>query len=257
MTVPQYVFGSGVAWCTPLTDYQGTAIANPSPFLIAGLQDVSLDLSAEMKELRGTNAFPLAIGRGKQKIDVKIKNAQVNGRIWNALFFGQYANQSAGIYDAVFDQAGALIPATPFQITPTIPGSGTWGYNLGVRDANNLPYVRVASGPTTGQYSVAAGVYTFATADVGKTVYIDYNYTGTSTVAQKLVIGNPIMGQAPTFQFDLKIPYNGNVLNVTLFSCVSTKFGLATKLDDFTYPEFDLSAQGPGGAAIGEMSWSQ
>jgi hypothetical protein len=255
MPTPQYIFGTGVGWCTPLTDSTGALIANPAPFLIAGLQNISLDLSAEIKELYGSNAAALAIGRGKQKYAVKVQNAQVNGRIWNSLFFGQ--TLTAGIYDAVYDQVGALIPATPFQITPTPPSSGTWGYNLGVRDVNNLAYARVASGPTTGQYSVAAGVYTFAVADVGKTVYIDYNYTATSTVAQKMTIGNPLMGQAPTFQFDMKIPYGGNVFNVTLFSCVATKAGLATKLDDFVYPEFDFSAQAPGGANIGVMSWSQ
>lgn len=257
MTTPQYLFGSGVGWCTPLTDYTGTAIASPTPFLVAGMQDISLDLSADLKELYGSNAVAVAIGRGKQKFSVKIKNAQINGRIWNSLFFGQTGNQSAGIYDSVFDQIGAPIPATPFQITPVPPSSGTWGYGLGVRDTNNLAYARVASGPTTGQYSVATGVYTFATADVGKTVYIDYNYTATSTVAQKLLLANPLMGQAPTFQFDMKLPYGGNVFNLTLFSCVATKFGVQTKLDDFTYPEFDFSAQAPGAANIGEMSWSQ
>lgn len=255
MTTPQYVFGSGVGWCTPLTDYTGTAITTPSPFLIAGMQDVSLDLSADLKMLYGSNAFAIAIGRGKQKLDVKLKNAQVTARIWNSIYFGQ--SLSAGIYDTVIDLAGAAIPATPFQITPTVPGSGTWGFNLGVRDVNNLPYARVTSGPTTGQYSVVAGVYTFATADVGKIVYIDYNYTATSAIAQKLILLNPIMGQSPTFQFDMTIPYNGNKFNLTLNSCVSTKMSIGTKLDDFTLPEFDFSAQAPGAASIGTLSWSQ
>jgi hypothetical protein len=254
-TTPQYIFGSGTAWCTPLTDYTGASIANPTPFLIAGIQDVGLDLSAEIKELYGSSAVALAIGRGKQKFAIKLKNAQVNGRIWNSMFFGQ--TLAAGIYDAVFDQTGSVIPGTPFQITPTPPSSGTWGYNLGVRDSNNNAFARVASSPATGQYSVAAGVYTFATADTGKTVYIDYNYTATSTVAQKLVLINPLMGQAPTFQFDMRIPYGGNVFNATFYSCVATKFGLATKLDDFTYPEFDLSVQAPGAANVGELSWSE
>lgn len=255
MTTPQYVFGSGVGWCTPLTDYTGAAISNPTPFLIAGMQNVSFDLSADMKSLFGSNAFALAIGRAKQKFDVKINNAQVTGRIWNALFFGQ--SLSAGIYDAYYDQTGTAIPTTPYTITPTPPASGTYGYNLGVRDASGLPYERVASGPTTGQYSLASGVYTFAAADTGKVVYIDYNYIATSTLAQKLVLTNPIMGQAPTFQFDIKIPYNGNNLNVTLPSCVATKVSIATKLDDFTYPEFDFSAQAPGGASPATFSWSQ
>lgn len=255
MTTPQYVFGSGVGWCTPLTDYLGAAITNPTPFLIAGMQDISLDLSAELKTLYGSNSMPIAIGRGKQKFDVKLKNAQVTARIWNSLYFGQPL--TASIYDNFYDNAGTAIPSTPFQLTPTPPSSGTWAYNLGVRDSNGLPYARVASGPTSRQYSVSAGVYTFASADTGNTVYIDYSYTATSTTAQKLALINPIMGQAPTFQFDLKIPYGGNNFNLTLFSCVATKLGFGTKLDDFTLPEFDFSAQAPGTANIGVMSWSE
>lgn len=256
MTTPQYIFGSGVGWCTPLTDYQGNAISPAVPFLIAGMQDVSWDLSADLKMLYGSQSNAIAIGRGKSKFDVKLKNAQVTARIWNSIYFG--LPLTAGIYDNMFDQTGSVIPSTPFQITPTPPSSGTWGWDLGVRNADNTKvYQRVTSGPTTGQYSVAAGVYTFATADVGNTVYIDYHYTATSTVAQKMPIKNVTMGQAPTFQFDMTIPFSGNKLNVTLFSCVATKMGIGTKLDDFTIPEFDFSAQGPGGADLGVMSWSQ
>jgi hypothetical protein len=253
--LPQYVFGPGVAWITQNTDAFGNTISNPSPILIAAMQDVSLDMSAEVKELYGTNSFAIAIGRGKQKLGIKIKNAQVHGRLWNSLFFGQ--TLTAGIYNAVYDVTGAAIPGTPFQITPTVPGSGTFGYDLGVRDVNNLPFARVASAPATGQYSVTSGVYLFASADTGKTVYISYNYTATSTVAQKLAIQNLPMGFAPTFQFDLTVPYNGNVLNATFPNCMATKVALATKLDDFAYPEFDISAFAPGSAGVGTLSWSQ
>jgi hypothetical protein len=262
---PQYVFGPGIGWITPLTDSGGNAIANPSPILVAGLQDISLDLSAEVKELYGTNSYAIAIGRGKQKLAVKVKNAQVHGRLWNSLFFGQ--TLAAGIYDAVYDTTGIAIPATPFQITMTsasgsatniqVPASGTFGYLLSVRDVNNLPYARVASAPATGQFSITGSTITFAAADTGKTVYIDFNYTATSTVAQSLLIANQPMGYAPTFQFDMKIPYQGNVMNATLYSCMATKAGLATKLDDFTYPEFDFSAFAPGAASVGKLSWSQ
>jgi hypothetical protein len=251
----QYVFGPGIAWITPGTDASGNVIANPSPMLIAAVQDISLDLSAELKELYGTNSYSLAIGRGKQKSAIKVKNAHVHGRLWNSFFFGQ--TLTAGLIDNFFDTTGAAIPATPFVITPTVPGSGTWAFGLGVRDANNLPYTRVASGPTTGQYSVSAGAYTFATADTGLTVYIDYQYTATSTVAQHLALINQPMGSAPVFQFDMKIPFAGKTFTASFPNCVGTKIGLATKLDDFAYPELDISAFAPGASAVGTLSWSQ
>lgn len=252
---PQYVFGPGIGWITPLTDAGGNAIAVPAPILVAAMQDINLDMSAELKELYGSNSYAIAIGRGKQKMGAKIKNAQVHGRLWNNLFFGQ--TLTPGIYDAVFDTVGTVLSTA--SVTPAVPGTGTWGYNLGVRDVNNLPLQRVASGPSAGQYAVSAGVYTFAAADVSASVkvFIDFNYTATSTVAQSMLITNQPMGNAPTFQFDLKIPFQGNVFNLTLFSCVATKAGMSTKLDDFTMPEFDFSAQAPGQANIGRLSWSQ
>jgi hypothetical protein len=256
--LPEYHFGPGTAWLTPVQDAFGNVVAtnNASPILIAGIQNIDLDLSAEVKELYGTQSFALAIGRGKQKMGIKISNAQVHGALWNQLFFGQaITNQT---YSMVYDTLGSAIPATPFQITPTVPGTGTWVYNLGVRDANNIPLLRLPTGtPATGQYTCAAGVYTFATADTGKTVYIDYQYTATSLIAKRLDLQNLPMGAMPLFRLDMVFPYLGNVMAATFPFCTSTGAKFATKLDDFAYPEFDLSAFAPGGVSPGTLAWSQ
>lgn len=252
---PQFTFGPGICWVTPVTDYTGAAIANPSPILVAAMQDCSLDLSADLKELYGSYAAPIAIGRGKQKYGFKVKNAHVHSHLWATLYFGMPL--VAGIYDAVYDAIGEVIPTTPFQITPTAPSSGAILFPLGVRDNFNLPYTLVTGTPTTRQYAYSAGVFTFAAADAGITVYIDYRYTAASTTAFKMPIVNPIMGYAPTFSFDMKIPYQGNNFNASFPNCMSTKLGLSTKLDDFAYPEFDLSAFAPGNAGVGTLSWSQ
>lgn len=236
----QYVFGTGSLWGTPTQDATGAAIANPTPVLFGTLQEVSLDTSFDTKMLYGNLQFPVAVGRGKGKISAKAKLAQFNGALINSLFFGQ--TLTAGIVADVYDVTGSVIPTTPFQITPTVPSSGTWSQDLGVRDANGITFTRVASGPTTGQYSVASGVYTFATADTGKTVFISFQYTATSTSAQKSTVTNLPMGYAPTFRADLSIPYNGKSLIVTLPQCLSNKLSFATKLDDFLVPEFDFDA---------------
>jgi hypothetical protein len=111
-----------------------------------------------------------------------------------------------------------------------------------VRHADGTALTRVASAPTTGQYSVAAGVYTFAAADTGVTVYIDYQYTYTSTTAKNSNVASLVMGYAPAFRADLQIPYAGKQLVLTLYWCIGSKISFATKLDDFTIPEFDFSA---------------
>lgn len=236
----QYVFGTGSLWGTPTQDASGNAIVNPTPVLFGTLQEVSLDTSFDTKMLYGNLQFPVAVGRGKGKISAKAKLAQFNGALINSLFFGQ--TLSAGIVADVYDVTGSVIPSTPFQITPTVPSSGTWSQDLGVRSSTGTTLTRVASAPATGQYSVSSGVYTFAAADVGLTVFISFQYTATSTTAQKSTVTNLPMGYAPTFRADLSIPYAGKSLIVTLPNCLSSKLSFATKLDDFLVPEFDFDA---------------
>lgn len=236
----QYVFGSGVLWGTPTTDANGALIVNPTPVQFGTMQDVSLDINFDTKQLYGNLQFPVAVGRGKGKISGKAKAAQMNGSLINSLFFGQTLTN--GIVDNFYDTTGQAIPLTPFTITVTPPSSGTWSQDLGVRDANGTPMSRVASAPTTGQYSVAAGVYTFAAADTGLTVFISYQYTATSTSAVKSTVLNLQMGYAPSFRVDLSMPYAGKKLIFTLPNVLSSKMSFATKQDDFMVPEFDFDA---------------
>jgi hypothetical protein len=235
-----YNFGAGVLWGTPTFDATGAAIANPTPLMLAVTQEVSIDIQGDIKELYGSNQFPVAVGRGKMKITGKAKYGQFNGAVMNSLFFGQTV--TSNLYSIVNDVTGATIPATPFTITPTVPGGGTWAGDLGVRDASGNPMTRVASAPTAGQYSVTAGAYLFAAADTGKLVFINYSYTATSTVAKTSIVQNIQMGQAPTFRADFFNQLGGNGLALTLFACVSNKLALQTKIDDFMIPELDFSA---------------
>jgi hypothetical protein len=249
----QFLFGSGVFWGTPLNDSNGNAIVNPTPVQLGVMQDISMDISFDTKQLYGRFQFPVAIGRGKGKMTGKAKTAQVNASALNSLFFGQ--TLANGLVDNYADVIGSAIPATPFAVTVTPPNAGVWAYDLGVRDANGLPMTKVAATPTTGQYTVGSGgVYTFAAADVGLTVYISYQYTATSTTAKKSTVRNALMGATPTFQGDLYIPFNGKTLVMTIPKCVTTKWAMATKLDDFTIPEFDFD--GFADAAGNALYWA-
>lgn len=247
-----YMFGSGTLFGTQLTDAFGVAIANPSPIQFGTLQDVSIDISGDVKELYGQLQYPVAVGRGKGKVTCKAKMAGVNGLLFNSIFFGQ--TLTAGTYAAVYDTVGTIVPSTPFQITPTIPGSGTFAADLGViNGTTGLAMTRVASAPATGQYSVATGVWTFAAADVGIRMFISYQYTAASTVARRLTVQNLPMGYAPTFRCDLTESYAGKILTMTMNSCISTKLTIGSKQDDFWIPEFDFSAFADSGNNV--MSW--
>jgi len=241
--MPNTVFGSGVIWGTPLTDATGAAISNPTPIMVGIMQDASIDISFDTKMLHGSGQFAIAAGRGKGKITGKAKFAQLNGALINSLFFGQTV--TTGLLADFNDLTGTTIPTTPAILTVTPPNSGTFAVDLGVRNASGTPMTRVASGPATGQYACdpSSGQYTFAVADSGQIVYICYQYTATSTVAKKSAVSNLQMGPAPTFRCDFFNSFGpSNKLTLSLYSCISNKLSLSTKMDDFTIPEFDFEA---------------
>lgn len=232
----QTAFGSGVLIGAANQDAFGNPLATPTPVQFGVLQDISLDISFDTKELYGSNQFPVAIGRGKGKATGKAKFAQINGLMLNSLFFGQ--TLTAGSLSDYIDVTGS---ASETSLTPTVPNGGTWVRDLGVRSAVGIPLIRVVSSPAAGQYSVSSGVYTFASADAGTTIYISFQFTASSTVARKSVVANLPMGYAPTFAVDFYTAQNGKPLTISAGSCLTTKFSLATKQDDFTIPEFDFS----------------
>jgi hypothetical protein len=244
-----YNFGSGFLYGIPTADSTGAAIANPTPQKFGVLQDVAVDFSFENKMLYGQNQFPVAVGRGKGKAGIKAKYAQIAGRNFNDMFFGQ-TNVVSGV-STVNDLTGKAIPSTPFTITATttntattiqIPNSGTWVRDLGVLNASGQMMTRVASAPATGQYTVAAGVYVFAAADAALIVYINYEYSYTSTLAKNFTVVNQAMGYAPTFMCVLNSQYNGGSIHLRFPACISNKLSLALKNDDFTIPELDIDA---------------
>ncbi len=259
----QYAFGAGNMYATPLQDAWGNAIANPTPIPLMVLQEGSIDMSGDVKELYGQNQFAVAVGRGKVKMSIKVKPARIFAAAWNALFFGQ--TLAAGVFANFTDTVGMLIPATPFQVTVgtsagslttmQIPGGagGAFVADLGVfNGTTGRPMTRVASAPATGQYSVTVGtgVYLFATADVGNTIYISYQYTATSTVAQKQTVQNLPMGYAPTCKFDLTVSYLGKLTTFSFPMAIPTKFALGFKNEDFAVPEFNLQAFDPGNGQV-------
>jgi hypothetical protein len=241
-----YSFGSGSLWTSQLTDYTGTTVALPTPLLIGTIQDVNVDFAWDSKPLHGQNMAAVAMARGKLKISGKAKFARLDGNLFQSVVVGQPI--TSGIAGIVYDTTGAAIPTTPFTITPVVPSSGTWSRTLSVRDSLGNMYTQVASAPTTGQFSVTAGAYLFATADVGKIVYIDYVYTATSTTAKKALVVNAPMGAAPTFKVDLLNPRSN--MTLTLYSAMLEKFTFATKQDDWTINEMDFMAFGDTSANL-------
>jgi hypothetical protein len=99
----------------------------------------------------------------------------------------------------------------------------------------------IASSPSLGQYSVAAGVYTFSSADAGASVLVSYTYTVTGTGENVAVVSTPI-GPSITFSANLFAadPTTGKQFSLLLYNCVAEKLAFGTKLEDFVMPELDF-----------------
>jgi hypothetical protein len=240
------VFGPGALFVTR------TDIANQTPFNIGYCQEFSYDEAGETKELYGQNQYPLLTARGTIKATGKIKAATISGLALNACFFaGTFAT---GQLLAAIGEGPTTIPGTPFQITVT--NSAQFDTDLGVNFVlTGLPLIRVASSPAAGQYSVAAGVYTFNTSDATKQVVISYAYTAAAS-GQKITLSNQPIGTTPSFQLDFVTTLYGATYYLRFFNCVSSKLTRAHKLTDFMMPEIDFAFFANPSGNVYEMTMS-
>lgn len=91
---------------------------------------------------------------------------------------GPFTVPTTGGFSGSLGQSYSVPASSPYTVTPTVPGSGVWSADAGVSYASTgVQLTPVASGPTVGQYSVSAGVYTFAAADEGAALLISFLYT--------------------------------------------------------------------------------
>jgi hypothetical protein len=248
-SVPQGLFGPGILWVTR------TDIANATPTNIGFINEFSTDLSFDTKQLFGQNQYALLAARGTAKSTGKMKAATLSGQALNAVLLG--GTWTAGTqYDAT-TTASTVIPATPFQVTPTVPNSGTFNSDLGVVNAaTNQPLTYVTGTPTAGQYSQTAGVYLFSSADhvSGISVLISFSYTYATAPGQNQVILNTLIGTTPTFQLDYKTTLYGATYYLRLFQAIGSKFALAHKITDFAMPEYDFEFFANAAQQIGIIS---
>jgi hypothetical protein len=114
---------------------------------------------------------------------------------------GQYkVNPATGVYTFASADAGKNVQISygfyryilateelsivPFSgpYTVTVQNSATFNTDLGVKYyPGGNAFTKVSSGPTVGQYSQSGGTYTFAAADTGQGIVINYQYADPNT----------------------------------------------------------------------------
>ncbi len=239
MAVKVFWFGTGNMYFIP----PAVSPAVPTPVKCGILQEGSVEFAFTAKQVFGQNQFAEANFRAQGKVTGKSKMASINMAVM-AQFFGGSAPATGQILPAVNETHS--VPATsPYTVTITPPGSGTFSKNLGVvYAATGIPLTRVASGSEAlGAYSVneTTGVYTFAAADEGAALLIDYLYA-LSTVGQTLTVVNQLAGLAPSFMCVLDNITGSYGAVLILNNCMSDKLTIATKVGDVSIPEFDFIA---------------
>lgn len=241
-------FGSGLLGAIPNGGNQPT---NPSPVQIGVLQNVKLTFSGDIKELKGQLQYPVDSAVGNRSIKGSFSFARMTLQAWNNLFFGESAVGTGG--KSFAQNVPAAVPAsTPYTVTPTVPGSGTWASDGGVFDATTGVQLQpVSTSPTTGQYTVSAGVYTFAAADEGRALLFDFYCT--TTTGSVLTINNHVMGFAPIVSLYLTMPYQGFDRNIYLPNVRIGKLDLATKQDDYTMTDTDFQAFADPSGVVGKI----
>ena len=231
--MPQYNFGVGQLALIP-------SGSNPTPVPFAVLTDISVDISYDLKELRGSYQFPIDVAKGNGKLTGKAKNAGILGSLLGAVIASP--STATGQVLAVAGEA-ATIPATPYQVTVT--NSATFATDLGVANLTSGHIMtRVASSPATGQYSVASGVYTFAAADTTNNLAISYSYT--SATGKTTTVNNALMGTSTPFVMHCYNVYSNNGTSkgfgLKLYAVHVPKIGFGLKAESYTEQDLDFHA---------------
>lgn len=259
--MPQYPFGSGALW-VERTDVTGSGIG---PTQVGVLQDCSVNYDATIRELRGQLLFPDDIAIGERKITASAKHGRIFGAIFSDVVFGTTA--STGAITVAQGEAGTIPSVSTYTIT--VANAANYVLDLGVFMVTpgststigaGVKFSRVTSPSTSGQYSVnqATGVYTFASADAGAAVKINYSYNLTTGLKSSLI--NDFQGVTPTFKatfYTKRSGINTNALTWTLNACVCSKLTLPSRMGDYEISQLDFEAFADSSGNIGTINTTE
>lgn len=228
-------------------------VTSPTPMRAYVPQDQSIDFKLSTKTLSGENRLPVAVAAGDMSVTGKVTLGANNARMFADLMFA--IGSSSGTVTEQDFEAGSIPGSVAYTIT--VANSSTWTTDLGVvLAADGTVFTRVASAPAAGQYSVAAGVYTFAAADANKNVKISYLYTIPS-VGEKMTITNSLQGPAGAFTGVMVFPYGADQDVLTLNNCIASDAGISTKQGDYAKPSFGFMASTDASDTLGTFAFSQ
>ena len=228
-------------------------VSNPTPMRAYVPQDQSIDFKLNTKQLFGEKRLPIATASGDMSITGKVTLGANNARLFADMMFG-----IGGATGSILQQEAeaGTVPGSSSYIV-TVANSATWTTDLGVTLASDgTVFTRVASAPSAGQYSVSAGVYTFAAADANKNVKISYLYTDASN-GEKMTITNTDQGPSGAFTAVMVFPYGADQDVLTLNYAIPSDAGISTKQGDYAKPSFSFMASTDASDTLGTFAFAQ
>jgi hypothetical protein len=242
--MPEIGFGTGI-----LTGLRTDTVGPNTPVRFGLMQGVEIMFEGDQKTLFSLNQFPNDSARGKTKVIGKSKVAEIKGRMYNDLFFGQ--SLSTGQQKFVFGESTTLATGAASYTVANATGQPITDQGVFYNNTQALQLGVVASSPVSAQYTFVAstGVYTFSTFDASAAILVNYMYGVTTGFT--LLIGNPLMGTTPRFTATLMQQYENQQMILVLNQCTATRLSYPTHIDDYSISDLDFEAYADGSGTVG------
>lgn len=246
----QFWFDSGSLWARPLIDGQRVPQADTTPIRLGNLKGIELDIAMDLNFPGTQLQYKVNAATGDKEIRGSAQLGAFSSRAINQLYF---PNQAAAGARLVLDNGRSAVPGSPFQITPTVPQSGTWESDLGVCFTDDGTVLkRVPATPAAGEYSVSAGVYTFNLLDTTKEVSISFVYDISG--GEKVTVANQFKDLSASFEIILQGRYNNLQVTWILNKCVADAFSLPSTTESFLIQDFEFEAIADLSGNVGTVS---
>lgn len=232
----EFGFGTGV-----LTGLRTDNGLTNTPIRFGTLQNATAEFMADSKGLWGMQQYAVDTSRGKTKISVKAKVAQIRAKMYNELFFTE--TLTTGQKKFAFNESTTL--GTGAASYTIVNAGSTPLIDQGVFFASDQTQLSaVSASPGSGEYvfNVSTGVLSFSTHSASSGVLVNYLYT--VTTGYTISGTNPLMGSAPRFVATLmqQSPHSTKQIVLRLFACTSVRLSFPTVLDDYTIQDLDFEA---------------
>lgn len=206
--------------------------ANPTPRRIAIIQDVSIEIKRDIKELFGENKYAEDAASGNESISGKYKSGELDPG-WMMEEFMTSARTTGSII-LVKRELGTVASGTV-----TVDGAANFREDYGVVDPlTDRPLRRVASAPAVGEYSVneATGVYTFNNAANDDDFL--FTYLTDSTSGETYTVNNTLAGDSVFCSLLLyKTSRTGKPFGLRLANATFESASFGFKLNEHAMPE--------------------